>query len=100
MANPLAWYAFGHPPRARLLPRRMGRIRSRHVWLGGIFGKLVFAVGGELDRNLFGWEAEPVDVLLDALDELKRIGKDIPLQYFDNIITLLERESRQILEDD
>ena len=57
-------------------------------------------IGAELDRNLFGWEAEPVDVLLDALDELKRIGKDIPLQYFDNIITLLERESRQILEDD
>ena len=54
-------------------------------------------IGAELDRNLFGWEAEPVDVLLD---ELKRIGKDIPLQYFDNIITLLERESRQILEDD
>lgn len=85
----------------------MNRIRSRHVWLGGIFGKLVFAIGGrclligaELDRNLFGWEAEPVDVLLDALDELKRIGKDIPRQYFDNIITLLERESRQILEDD
>ena len=82
----------------------MSRIRSRHVWLGGIFGKLVFAdgllIGAELDRNLFGWEAEPVDVLLDALDELKRIGKDIPLQYFDNIITLLERESRQILEDD
>ena len=57
-------------------------------------------IGAELDRNLFGWEAEPIDVLLDALDEFERIGKDIPLQYFDNIITLLERESRQILEDD
>ena len=57
-------------------------------------------IGAELDRNLFGWEAEPVDVLLDALDEFERIGKDIPRQYFDNIITLLERESRQILEDD
>ena len=56
-------------------------------------------IGAELDRNLFGWEAEPVDVLLDALDELKRIGKDIPLQYFDNIAHL-ERELQQILADD
>ena len=57
-------------------------------------------IGAEPDRNLFCSEAEPVDVLLDALDEFERIGKDIPRQYFDNIITLLERESRQILEDD
>ncbi len=53
----------------------------------------------ELDRNLFGWEAEPIDVLLDALGELKRIGKNIPLQSFDDIAHL-ERELRQILEDD
>lgn len=56
-------------------------------------------IGAELDRNLFGWEAEPVDVLLDALDELKRIGKDLALQGFDNLAHL-ERELRQILEDD
>ena len=39
-------------------------------------------IGAELDRNLFGWEAEPVDVLLDAPDELKRIGKDISAAIF------------------
>jgi len=50
--------------RPRLLPRRMSRIRSRHVWLGGIFGKLVFAVGG---RWLADWRrARPQFVWLGS----------------------------------
>lgn len=57
-------------------------------------------IGTELDRNLFCQEVEPVDVIFDAIDELRRIGKaDFPLHRFDNIAHL-ENELRSILEDD
>lgn len=56
-------------------------------------------IGAEPDRNLFYLEVEPIDVIFAAIAELKRIGKDLPLQGFDNIAHL-ERELQQILADD
>lgn len=56
-------------------------------------------IGAEPDRNLFCLEVEPIDVIFAAIAELKRIGKDLPMQGFDNIAHL-ERELQQILADD
>ncbi|MDN5397308.1 MAG: DUF2750 domain-containing protein [Chryseobacterium sp.] len=41
--------------------------------------------GTNFDSNLFGFEAEPLELVLDIIEELKRTGKTINLVKFENI---------------
>ncbi|MDR2236922.1 MAG: DUF2750 domain-containing protein [Chryseobacterium sp.] len=55
-------------------------------------------VGTDFDSNLFGYEAEPLEVILQIIEELKRTGKTLSLRKFESIDDL-EAQIREILED-
>lgn len=42
-------------------------------------------VGTNFDSNLFGFEAEPLELVLDIIEELKKTGKNITLRKFKSI---------------
>lgn len=55
-------------------------------------------VGADFDSNLFGYEAEPLEVILDIITELKNTGKSLELRKFENIDDL-EKQIRDVLEN-
>ena len=42
-------------------------------------------IGTEFDQNMFGYETEPLDLILDLCTELKSLGKDLDFQKFEGI---------------
>ncbi len=54
-------------------------------------------IGTEFDQNMFGFEAEPLELILELLAKLKTLGKEIILKKFDDILDL-ESQIRDILE--
>ena len=54
-------------------------------------------VGTEFDKNMFGFETEPLDLILDLCSELKKMEKDLELQKFEGI-TDLENQVKKIVE--
>jgi hypothetical protein len=55
-------------------------------------------VGIDFDSNLFGYEAEPLEVILDIISALKNTGKSLALRKFENIDDL-EKQVREVLAD-
>lgn len=53
-------------------------------------------VGTEFDQNMFGYEVEPLELILELIHELKILNKDISLKKFDGIQDL-EQQIREIL---
>ncbi|SFR89153.1 DUF2750 domain-containing protein [Maribacter stanieri] len=47
--------------------------------------------GIEFDQNMFGYEAKPLDLILDLVTEIKTTKKSISLQKFDGIADLEEQ---------
>ena len=47
--------------------------------------------GIEFDQNMFGYEAKPLDLILDLVVEIKATKKSISLQKFDGISDLEEQ---------
>ncbi|MGJ8714784.1 MAG: DUF2750 domain-containing protein [Maribacter stanieri] len=47
--------------------------------------------GIEFDQNMFGYEAKPLDLILDLVAEIKATKKSISLQKFDGISDLEEQ---------
>lgn len=47
--------------------------------------------GIEFDQNMFGYEAKPLDLILDLVAEIKATKKSISLQKFDGIADLEEQ---------
>lgn len=47
--------------------------------------------GIEFDQNMFGYEAKPLDLILDLVTEIKATKKSISLQKFDGIADLEEQ---------
>lgn len=45
-------------------------------------------IGAEFDQNMFGYETEPLDMILDLCVELKSIGKDLDFRKFEGILDL------------
>ncbi len=45
-------------------------------------------VGTQFDQNLFGHEAEPLDLILELTSELKSTGKDLTFRKFNGIVDL------------
>jgi hypothetical protein len=54
-------------------------------------------IGTEFDQNMFGFEAEPLELILDLSTELNSIGKDLNFENFDGIADL-EKQVKAILE--
>ncbi|RLJ32839.1 uncharacterized protein DUF2750 [Chryseobacterium sp. 7] len=55
-------------------------------------------VGTDFDSNLFGYEAEPLELILDIIEEFKISGKSLNLRKFENMDDL-EIQIREVLED-
>ncbi|MCT2564170.1 DUF2750 domain-containing protein [Chryseobacterium herbae] len=53
-------------------------------------------VGTNFDSNLFGCEAEPLELVLDIIEELKKTGKNITLRKFRSIEEM-ETQIREVL---
>ncbi len=54
-------------------------------------------VGTEFDQNMFGFEAEPLELILDLITELKSLNKVLNLRKF-NGISDLEKKVRDIID--
>ncbi len=54
-------------------------------------------VGTEFDQNMFGFEAEPLELILDLLSELSSIRKELDFKKFDGIADL-ERQVKAVIE--
>ena len=54
-------------------------------------------IGTEFDQNMFGFEAEPLALILQLVTELKAIGKELNYKNFKNS-TDLEKQVKAILE--
>jgi len=52
--------------------------------------------GINFDNNLFGFEAEPLELILEIIEELKRTDKNITLHSFENIHDL-ETQIKDVL---
>lgn len=55
-------------------------------------------VGTNFDSNLLGYEAEPLELILDIIEELRSSGKSLELRKFENMEDL-EKQIREVLED-
>ncbi|CAI8808638.1 DUF2750 domain-containing protein [Chryseobacterium sp. IT-36CA2] len=54
-------------------------------------------VGTNFDNNLFGYEAEPLELILDIAKELTISGKSLELRKYENMEDL-EKQIREVLE--
>ncbi|MBP2615354.1 DUF2750 domain-containing protein [Chryseobacterium jejuense] len=55
-------------------------------------------VGADFDSNLFGYEAEPLELVLEIIEELKKNGKSLTLKKFDDLEDM-ENQIREVLKD-
>nr|WP_315034411.1 DUF2750 domain-containing protein [uncultured Chryseobacterium sp.] len=55
-------------------------------------------VGINFDSNLFGYEAEPLELALEIVKELKKNEKSFPLRKFDDLEDM-EAQIRDVLKD-
>ncbi|MDR3022935.1 DUF2750 domain-containing protein [Chryseobacterium sp.] len=55
-------------------------------------------VGTNFDSHMFGYEAEPLELILDIIEELKNSGKSLELRKFKNLEDM-EKQIREVLED-
>ncbi len=53
-------------------------------------------IGTEFDQNMFGFEAEPLELILELTSELKSVGKDLEFRKFNGIADL-EGQARAII---
>ncbi|WP_299676122.1 DUF2750 domain-containing protein [uncultured Dokdonia sp.] len=54
-------------------------------------------VGSEFDQNMFGFEAEPLELILDLINELNSLKKDLNFRKFEGINDL-EQQIKDILK--
>ncbi|WET50451.1 DUF2750 domain-containing protein [Chryseobacterium indologenes] len=55
-------------------------------------------LGVDFDSNLFGYEAEPLELVLEMIKELKKNNKSLTLRKFDDLEDM-ENQIREVLED-
>lgn len=55
-------------------------------------------VGINFDSNLFGYEAEPLELVLEIIEELKENNKSLILRKFNNLEDM-ENQIREVLKD-
>jgi len=54
-------------------------------------------IGTEFDQNMFGYETEALDLILDLCFELKSVGKDLKFQKFEGLSDL-ENQVKAIVD--
>lgn len=54
-------------------------------------------IGTQFDQNMFGFEAEPLELIVDLSTELKSIGKDLNFRKFKGVADL-EKQVKRITE--
>ncbi len=54
-------------------------------------------IGTQFDQNMFGYETEPLDLLLDLTTELKSLKKDLKFRKFIGIVDL-EKQVKEVTE--
>jgi len=54
-------------------------------------------VGTNFDQNMFGYEVEPLDLILEIVTELKNTGENLELASFDDIEDL-EEQVKELLD--
>ncbi|SEE58276.1 Protein of unknown function [Tenacibaculum sp. MAR_2010_89] len=54
-------------------------------------------IGTQFDQNMFGFEAEPLELILDLSSELNSLGKELDLKKFDGIADL-EKQVKASIE--
>lgn len=54
-------------------------------------------VGTEFDQNMFGFEAEPLELILDLTTELKSVGKELNFKKFKGLSDL-EKQVKSVIE--
>lgn len=54
-------------------------------------------MGIEFDQNMYGFEAEPLEVILDLVKEVKLLGKDLKFRNFKGV-TDLEKKVKAIIK--
>ena len=54
-------------------------------------------IGTEFDRNMFGFESEPIELILELVEELKSNGKDLKFKKFEGLIDL-GKQLKEIIE--
>ncbi len=55
-------------------------------------------IGTQFDQNLFGYEIEPLDLIIELTSELKSIGKDLTFRKFNGIADL-EKKVKGIINE-
>ncbi|MBU2941033.1 DUF2750 domain-containing protein [Lacinutrix sp. C3R15] len=55
-------------------------------------------IGTQFDQNLFGYEVEPLDLIIELTTELKSIEKDLTFRKFNGIEDLEKQVNRMINE--
>ncbi|OWP83478.1 hypothetical protein BWK59_10250 [Flavobacterium davisii] len=59
-------------------------------WCIGLDSDAMMA-GIEFDKNLYGYEADPLELILEIVDYLKIIKKDLKLSYYRNLSDLAQK---------
>ncbi|RVU90025.1 DUF2750 domain-containing protein [Flavobacterium columnare] len=59
-------------------------------WCIGLDSDAMMA-GIEFDKNLYGYEADPLELILEIVDYLKIIKKDLKLSYYRNLNDLAQK---------
>ena len=54
-------------------------------------------IGTQFDQNMFGFEAKPLELIVDLSTELKSIGKDLNFRKFKGVADL-EKQVKEITE--
>lgn len=44
-----------------------------------------FMIGTEFDDNLYGYEADPLELILEIVETLKKLNKEIAFENFENV---------------
>lgn len=65
-------------------------------WCVGIYSEGLM-IGTDFDKNRFGYESDSLELILDIVNELKNLGKEIEFKKFENLDDLEEQIS-DILE--
>ncbi|WP_298897301.1 DUF2750 domain-containing protein [uncultured Psychroserpens sp.] len=54
-------------------------------------------IGTQFDQNLFGYETEPLELIIELINELKSIGKELNFRKFNGIVDL-EKQVKKVTE--
>lgn len=82
---------------ADYVPESLSVVEFLENWCVGMYGDALL-LGANWDTDLTGKEAEPLEVALDVVNELKTQGKTLEFTQYDNLEDF-EEQVKEALED-